>query len=230
VTKPQSRIGTERESSLHRALKFRYAGAAERTEASLGGYVCDGISEAGEILEIQTGSFGPLKRKAPELSALGVVRIVHPIIVSSRIELYDGEGVLLSRRKSPRKGTIWDLFKALLYAPELPLNPNIRIELVLVDIRERRIRDGRGSWRRRGISVVDRELTACHGSLPLHGIGDYGCFIPFPEHEEFTVKLLGDRARISPAIARKTLYVLTKLGVTERIGKEGNAFRYIKRI
>ncbi|MDR2404097.1 MAG: hypothetical protein LBD78_08720 [Spirochaetaceae bacterium] len=230
MAKPQSRIGTERESSLHRTLKFQYAGTTARTEASLGGYVCDGISESGEIFEIQTGSFGPLKQKVRELSALGMVRIVHPIIVTNQIELYNGDGALLSRRKSPRKGTIWDLFKALLYAPELPLNPNIRIELVLVDVRERRIRDGRGSWRRRGISIVDRELTACRGSVPLYSIQDYGCFIPFSKHEEFTVKLLGDRARISPAIARKALYVLTKLGVTERIGKEGNAFRYIKKI
>ncbi|MDR2101876.1 MAG: hypothetical protein LBP43_04830 [Treponema sp.] len=228
MANPQSRIGTERESSLHRALKFRYAGTAARTEASLGGYVCDGVSESGEIFEIQTGSFAPLKRKARDLSALGPVRIVHPIIVSRQIELYDDEGALLSRRKSPRKGTIWDLFKALLYAPELPLNPNIWIELVLVDVRERRIRDGRGSWRRRGVSIADRELTACIGSVPLHSIRDYGCFIPFPEHEEFTVKLLGDRARISPVIARKALYVLTKLGVTQRVGKKGNAFRYIR--
>jgi hypothetical protein len=222
-------IGTERESSLHRTLKLRYAGTEARTETSLGGYVCDGVTEYGEVLEIQTGSFGPLKRKAPELAALGVVRIVHPIIVSSQIELYDTEGVLLSRRRSPRKGTIWDLFKALLYAPELPLNPNIRIELVLVETRERRIQDGRGSWRRRGISIIDRELTACHGTLSLRGPGDYDCFIPFSEDEEFTVKLLGEKARISPVIARKALYVLTKMGVTERTGKKGNALRYKKR-
>ncbi|MDR1949669.1 MAG: hypothetical protein LBQ38_09770 [Spirochaetaceae bacterium] len=226
MSKKENRIGTERESSLHRSLKLRYAGAAARTETSLAGYVCDGVSETGELLEIQTGSFGPLKQKAEDLSALGLVRIVHPIIITRHIELYDTEGLLISRRKSPRKGTIWDLFKALLYAPELPLNPRIHIELALVDTRERRIRDGLGSWRRRGVSIADRELAAYHGSVPLQTINDYRRFVPFSEETEFTVKLLGDRARISPVIARKTLYVLTKLGLTERTGKEGNAYRY----
>jgi hypothetical protein len=222
--KPPPNIGTERESSLHRALKFRYAGQGV-TEASLGTYVCDGISETGEIIEVQTGSFGPLKNKARELAALGPVRIIHPIIVKKSIELYDPQGTLLYRRKSPRAGSIWDLFKALIYAPELPLLPGLTIELALVEVSERRIKDGRGSWRRRGASVADRVLTAYQGSIPLGTAADYLRFIPFGD-EEFTAKTLGDQARISPAVARKTLYVLARLGMVKRTGKAGRSWAY----
>jgi hypothetical protein len=221
-----NRIGTEREWSLHRALKFRYAGEEGTTEVSMEGYVCDGISGEGEIIEVQTGSFGPLKDKAPALLRLGPLRIIHPIIVGKTIELYDREGKLLHRRKSPRKGTAWDLFKALLYAPALPALPGLTIELPLVDIVEKRIQDGRGSWRRKGASIRDKELAAYHDTLLLTGLGDYRRFVPFTEEEAFTVKALGERAGIPPPIARKTLYVLTRLGVVRRIEKEGNAWVY----
>jgi hypothetical protein len=220
------RIGTEHESSLHRALKVRYAGSAERTETLRGGYVCDGISETGELIEVQLGSFGALKTKIPELLKLGKVRIVHPVIVKKTIELYDPGGTLLYRRKSPRKGTPWDLFKVLIYAPELALSPGLIIELTLVEATERRVRDGRGSWRRRGDSIADRALTACRGSILLAAREDYSRFIPFAAGEEFTARELGKRAGINPVIARKTLYTLTRLGLVERTGKRGRAWTY----
>jgi hypothetical protein len=221
------RIGTERESSLHRSLKIRYAGEEGRTEAYLEGYVCDGISGEGEVIEVQTGSFGPLKNKVPELAARNPVRIIHPIILTKYIELYDREGLLLYRRKSPRKGSPWDLFKALLYAPELPLLSSLTVELVLIDAAERRVRDGRGSWRRRGDRIADKSLAAYHGSIPLAKVRDYRRFVPFPDGEEFTVQGLGKKAGIKADIARKALYVLTKLQIVRRIGKEGNAWLYV---
>jgi hypothetical protein len=222
-----SRIGTERESSLHRALKVRYAGPEGRTEVAAAGYVCDGINDSGEFFEVQTGSFGPLKQKVRELAGLGRIRIIHPIIVGKYIELFDAGGTLQSRRKSPRRGTEWDLFKALLYAPELPLVPGLTIELVLVDITERRIRDGRGSWRRKGASITDKILETYHHSVPLAALGDYYRFLPFEAGEQFTVRELGNRVRIRTDIAQKTLYVFTKLKLVERVEKRGNAWVYV---
>jgi hypothetical protein len=222
-----SHIGTERESSLHRTLKIRYAGPAGKTEVAAAGYVCDGINDSGEFFEVQTGSFGPLKQKVRELAGLGRIRIIHPIIVNKYIELFDEGGTLQSRRKSPRRGTEWDLFKALLYAPELPLVPGVSIELVLVDITERRIQDGRGSWRRKGTSITDKILETCHYSVLLAALGDYYRFLPFAEGEQFTARELGSRARIRTDIAQKTLYVFTKLKLVERVDKRGRAWVYV---
>jgi hypothetical protein len=223
---PPKSIGTERESSLHRVLKFRYAESEDHTEALMGNYVCDGISDTGEIIEVQTGSFGPLKRKVPELARLGRVRIVHPIIITKYIELADGSGKILYRRKSPRKGNPWDLFKALIYAPELPRVKGITIELVLVDMVESRIQDGRGSWRRRGVSITDKRPEDYHGVVPLSGLRDYYQFVPFKKGEEFTVRDLSERAKIVPALAGKTLYVLNKLEIVEKLRRKGNAQVY----
>jgi hypothetical protein len=221
-----SEIGTRRESSLHRALKFRYSGENGQTEQVLGDYVCDGITETGEIIEIQTGSFGPLKEKVRKLAAQGPIRIVHPVIITKYIETYDAKGTLVRRRKSPRRGSQWDLFKNLLYAPEIPLLKGLCVELALIDVVEKRVQDGKGSWRRGGASIAGRELAGWHDSVILKTKRDYRRFIPPAGDEDLTVNSLAKRAAIPPELARKTLYVLTKMGVVERIGKVGRLYRY----
>ena len=224
-------IGTRHESSLHRSLKFRYAGPGGITEAETGGFVADAISETGEFIEVQTGSFAPLRQKVKELAARGKVRIIHPVIVTKYIEVYepDKKGRAkkrLWRRKSPRKGSPWNLFEALVYAPELALLKNLRIELALVDVTEKRLKDGKGSWRRKGISIEDRELSAWHECITLKSPKDYRRFIPFKKNEPFTSALLGERAGIAVSLAQKTLYVLHKLGFVQRVGKQGNSIVY----
>jgi hypothetical protein len=218
-------IGTKRESSLHRSLKFRYS-CEGSTEISIGDYVCDGLTSSGEIIEVQTGSFGPLKGKAAFLTQKGKLRIIHPIIMQKRIELYDIEGRLLHERKSPRKGSSWDLFKALIHAPELPLLRNLVIELAIIDVIEKRLDDGKGSWWRKGIRVSDRFLDVWHGSIILKKPKDYFKFIPFKKSEQFTARDLCKKAGINIALARKTLYVLSKMGLVERIGKQGKTLIY----
>jgi hypothetical protein len=223
---PLRKIGTERESSLHRSLKTRYAGPGGQTEEPVGAYVCDAVSGSGEIIEIRTGSFGPLKRKIQDLRLHGPVRIIHPVIIHKTIELRETDGARVRVRKSPRRGSEWDLFKALLYAPLLPLTDGLTIELAMVDVLEKRIRDGRGSWRRKGVSIVDRELSAWLRAVPLSGKRDYRAFVPFPPGKEFTVRNLAEKARIPKALAGKSLYVLAKIGVVERVRKAGNAWVY----
>jgi hypothetical protein len=219
-------IGTERESGLHRALKFRYTGTGGKVESTLGGYVCDGISREGEVIEVQTGSFGPLKRKAKDLAALGKLRIIHPVILQKHIEVYDSEGNRLYRRRSPRRGSEWDLFKVLIHAPELPGTPGLSIEIALVEVRERRIRDGKGSWRRGGASITDRDLSAWQGSISLVEKEDYRRFVPFGVRERFTAKDLAGKAGIDPALAGKALYVLQKMGLVKRLERKGRAWVY----
>jgi len=218
-------IGTRNESSLHRSLKFRYSENGA-TETQVGDYVCDGLSDDGEYLEVQTGSFGPLKEKIKFLTRSGKVRIIHPIISQKHIELYNSDGSLLRKRKSPMKGSAWDVFKALLYAPELPLLKNLAIELAIVDVIEKRIDDGRGSWRRRGVSITDRVIGAWRQSLVLSNPKDYKQFIPFRKNESFSVRDLAEKAGINAILARKTIYVLAKMGLVERTGKRGNFLLY----
>jgi hypothetical protein len=219
-------IGIERESSLHRTLKYRYSGGEGWTEARAGDYVCDARTGEGELIEVQTGSFGPLKEKVKNLAQAGKVRIIYPVVICKQIELYDAGGKLLKNYKSPRKGSSWDLFKALLYAPDLPLLENLTIELAMVDILEKRVDDGKGSWRRKGIRVSDRLLSAWREGIALTGPGDYYRFIPFKKKESFTVRDMGKKAGITTILARKCVYVLTRMGLVAKTGKQGRWFVY----
>jgi len=221
-------IGTKNESSLHKTLKFQYTGAGGKSEVSLGGFVADGIRKDGEYIEVQTGSFGPLKRKIKEFASHGKVKIIHPIVVSKKIEVFNTEGKLLYSRKSPVKGTLWNLFDALLYAPEVPLIKGVTVEVVLVDITEKRVKDGKGAWRRKGISIKDKVLSALHESILFSKKNDYLRFVPFKKKEEFTASSLAKETDIKPWVARKVLYVLTKMKAVKRIGKKGNAWIYTR--
>ena len=219
-------IGTKNESSLHRSLKFRYSGSDGFVEIQAGVFVCDGLTSEGEIIEVQIGSFAPLKEKLSLFARSGKVRIIHPIIEGKYIELYGLDGSLLRRRKSSRKGKTWDLFKALIYAPWLAVTKNLSIELAMVDIVEKRLDDGKGSWRRKGVSIADRVLAAYNSSVVLSRRSDYNQFVPFKKGESFTTEGLAKKAKINVSLARKTLYVLAKLGIVEKTGRQGNAFIY----
>jgi len=222
-------IGTKNESELHRSLKFQYSGYGGETETVIDGYVCDGQTSEGEIIEVQTGSFGPLKEKVKNLTESGKVRIIHPIVIQKYIDLYDKEENFIRRRKSPKKGGVWDLFNALIYAPELPLLPRLTVELALVDVVEKRIDDGSGSWRRKGVSIAGRSVYALRESLVLQKPEDYYQFVPFKKKELFTVQDLALAAGISVSVARKTVYALSKMSLIEKSGKQGNALVYVKR-
>jgi hypothetical protein len=217
-------IGTRHETSLHRELKFSYAGSG-RIETEVAGFVADGITADGEFIEVQTGSFGPLREKAQTFAAQGKVCIVHPVIITKYIEVFDARGKRLYRRKSPRRGTPWDLFNALVYAPELPFIRGLTIEVVLIDVSEQRVRDGKGSWRRKGVSIKDRKLLTLHERIRLKKPSDYLRFVPFGK-EPFTSSDLKEKAGIRRELAQKTLYVLVKLGIIQITGKQRNALVY----
>jgi len=221
-------IGTRNESSLHRTLKYQYTGPGGKTEKKVGEYVADGVRKDGEYIEVQTGSFAPLKKKVKEFTAHGKVRIIYPVAVTKKIEVYDSDGTFLYRRKSPLRGSPWNLFDALLHAPELPLEKGVSIEIVLTDITEKRVRDGKGSWRRKGVSIKDRELLAWHESILLKKPADYLRFVPFKKKEEFTASMLAKTAKINQWTSQKALYVLNKLKVVKKIGKKSREHLYVR--
>jgi hypothetical protein len=219
-------IGTFREKSLHAALKRHYAGDRGLVEAQVGQYVCDAVRENGEVVEIQTANFGSISRKLEDLTKSSTVRLIHPISRTRTIELLDLDGSVIRRRKSPRKGNEWDLFSQLVRAPRLPLLPGLTIELVFVDETELRLNDGAGSWRRKGVSIVDRRLDAIRETIVLEKTADYRRFLPLGLPQEFGAKELACAGSIGPTIARRALYVLKRIGLVEETGKRGNAKLY----
>src|SRR3954449_12385398 len=77
--RPVSRVGELREGALHAALKRRLAGPGDRLEVPVDGYVIDVVRGSGELVEVQTGSFSPLRAKLDALLDRHPMRIVHPV-------------------------------------------------------------------------------------------------------------------------------------------------------
>ncbi len=84
----------------------------------------------------------------------------------------------MSRRKSPRRGRVEDIFNELVYLPRLLMNPNFELEVALVDMEEYWIDDGKGSWRRRRWSIHDKKMLELHERHLFSSPEDFKRLIP----------------------------------------------------
>jgi hypothetical protein len=143
-------IGLLNEKPLHAALKSWYAGPNDRFEVPVAGYVID-IVRDDLLIEIQTGNFSSMKIKLGQLVAKHPVRLVYPLAHEKwLVKLPKEDGDKRKRRKSPKRGQVTDIFRELVSFPELLLEPNFSLEVLLIQEEEVRRYDGQRGWRRRG--------------------------------------------------------------------------------
>src|SRR5262245_10070876 len=124
-------IGELREGALHRTLKQLYAAPGDAFEVRVDGYVIDLVRADGELVEIQTGGFSPLRGKLDALLDRHRIRIVHPIAAQRRIVRMDEDGEVLSTRPSPKKPGAVQIFEYLVSFPTLLTHPHLTIEIAL---------------------------------------------------------------------------------------------------
>jgi hypothetical protein len=216
------------ETSLHAALKDWYTQADDRQEVPVDGFLID-VVRGDELVEIQTRNFTALKSKLPILLNHHPVRLVHPIAVEKWIVHQEMEGQPpVRRRKSPRRGRLEHLFLELVRIPHLVSHPNLTIEIVLIREEELRRNDGRGSWRRKGWSIVDRRLLEIVDRVELASPADFVVFIPPDLDQPFTVRDLARSLNLPDYLAGKAAYCLRIMGLLELTGKRGRAILYTR--
>ncbi len=218
-------IGTLGESSLHAALKAWYAQPGDRLEVDVDGYVAD-IVRGDLLIEIQTGNFTKLKGKLTRLVDEHKVRLVYPVAAQKWIVRVDTDGQLISRRKSPRRGRVEDLFAELVRIPTLLAEPTFSVEVALVHAEQVLRDDGLGSWRRKGWSVADHHLIEVVGSQRFDSPEDLAALLPDALPNPFTNRELADALKIRINLAQKMTYCLRKMKVIAIVGKRGNALLY----
>lgn len=109
-------IGTLHESPLHAALKLYYARPGAQFEVPVEGYIIDLVQADGELVEVQTGGFKPLRSKLERLLDFHPMRIVHPVAIK--------------KRRTPRK--LLNIFERLVSFPTLLTHPNLTLDVVFV--------------------------------------------------------------------------------------------------
>lgn len=135
-------INTYNESDLHAKLKTLYALETNGTQESKlddTNWICDIITESGNVIEIQTANLSALTEKAEYILGTGrKLTIVHPIAEAKWIELYARNGVLLHRKKSPKKATLFDSLRGMTKICPLFLHKNCTLEVLYCEITELR--------------------------------------------------------------------------------------------
>ena len=206
------------ECSLHSEIKKVYSLIGDKFEVKIGNYIVD-ILRDNLIIEVQTKNFSALKEKLQVLTENHRVRLVYPLPEKKWITHVTKDHVVLKSRKSPRKGRLTDLFAELVMIPHMINEENFSLEVLLIDEEEVRYDDGRGSWKRKGVSVIDTKLLKVNDRILFQTKADYLKILPENLNEVFTNRELAKLAKIPVKTARQITYCLKKGGVIRLAGK-----------
>lgn len=220
-------IGTLGEKTLHATLKIFVEPSSEYHEKKIGDYYAD-IERDGHIIEIQTRAFDRLRKKLAFFLDNGYsVTVVYPVPAVKWISWIDREqGEVGEKRRSPKKGTVYDIVSELYKIRPLISNDRLDFRVLLLEVVDYRNLDGYGKSKKIRSTRFERMPLAllCEATL---GMNDrFSVLLPSDLPESFTSADLAAAASISRSIAQKTLLLLTDVGVVTRIGKEGRCFIY----
>ena len=190
-------FSTLNESSLHHSLKILYSEIYDgKTEVNQDGHIYDIVTKNGNIIEIQTKNLTKLLPKILDSIEKGHnVKIIHPIIITNTIELYDDKENLLSKRKSSKKGSIYDIFGEITGLYPVLLNPHFSLEVVEIKMTEKRIKtaspvqskNGRRRFKKDWLKV-DKKLDEIITTRRFNTENDYLSLLPPTLPQEFSAK------------------------------------------
>jgi hypothetical protein len=215
------------ECSLHSEIKKVYSLPGDQFEVKLGNYIVDILRE-NLLIEVQTKNFSALKEKIQVLTENHQVRLVYPLPEKKWITHVTKDHAVVNRRKSPKKGRLTDLFRELVMIPHMIGEENFSLEVLFIDEEEVRCDDGKGSWRRRGVSIKERKLLKVNDRILFQTKADYLKILPQGLNEVFTNRELAKLAKISVRTARQITYCLRKGGVVRLAGKNGRELVFQK--
>jgi len=239
-------VGTRGEKSLHAALKRWYAQPGDQIEAMVDGYRVD-IVRGDLLIEIQTRSFGALRKKLDHLLMGHAVRVVYPVAADKWVTRLAADGREIGRRRSPKRGRVEDVFGELIRLPTLITHPHFTLEVLLIRAEEQRRNDGLGSWRRKGWSLYDHILLEVIEAVSWTTPEDFLRLLPPGPHlcegahgrrqgaapgllpRPFTTADLATSLVMAKSLAQKMAYCLHRMGLLDKVGKQGHSILYRER-
>ncbi|MEE8593238.1 MAG: hypothetical protein V3T03_03840 [Candidatus Bipolaricaulota bacterium] len=220
-------IGTLNEKPLHASLKAWISEPGDEFEVRIGRFVAD-IVRGSLLIEIQTGSTFPLKRKLNALLKHHAVHLVIPIAQQKTIITIDEIGDVVSTRKSPKRGELLDVFNHLVHLRELLGDANFSIEALLIHVEE--IRRPRTTRKRRwrDWEVQERRLIEVFDHASFHHPGDYLAAIPSTLEEPFTTADLSKAIGRPRRVAQQIAYCLREMGALAVVDRKREGIRYVR--
>jgi hypothetical protein len=217
------------ETSLHRQLKEHYSAAVGGlVEQRVGRYRID-VVIGKELVEIQLASLSAIRDKIAALVKKHDVRVVKPIVARKYLVKHQkAGGKVLSRRRSPKQGTVLDLFEELVHFTRVFPHRCLTLEVLLVEIEELRVpgHGRRRRWRRGDHQTEDQRLLAIVGGEKFQTAADLCRLLPKSLPSPFHTGHVAEGLAVQRWIAQRMAYCLRKTGAIEAVGKERGAWLY----
>ena len=210
------------ETTLHRQLKEHFCEPGARLEVKLGRYRID-VVNGDRLVEIQRSGLAAIRDKVNKLVKDGYqVDVVKPLVARKRlVKLTSIDGIETSRRWSPLKATMLNLFDELLYFTRVFPHPNLRILVPLVEVEEIRY-PGHGRRRRKrngDFEIKDRLMLDIHQTEIFKNVIDLQKLLPDDLPKKFDTGELAEGLGVPRHQAQRIGYVLRKTSVAKEVGK-----------
>ncbi len=209
------------ETSLHRALKEHFRRDGGVLEGRLESFRIDVINPD-ELVEIQHAGLGQLRDKLRRLLLRHDVLVVKPLIHRKQIVRHKKKGgQVASRRWSPKRGDILEIFDDLVHFVQVFPHPRLALEVPLVDVEEARYpgHGRRRRWRAKDHCVADQSLLAMHETYRFETAHDLLSLFPNDVDTPFHTGQLAERLEIPRWRAQKIAYCLLKTGAARAVGR-----------
>ena len=216
------------ETTLHQQLKRCYARSEQETEVAVGRYRIDAVRDD-ELIEVQCASLSAIRDKCRDLLDRHSLRVVKPVILRTRIaKAKRTNGPVTSRRMSPKRGSVLDLFEDLIYFSRVFPNPNLTIEVPLVHVEQLRVpsKKRRRRWKK-DYRVQDVKLESIEDTIEIREPAELFALIDMPDDcEEFNTQDIATATDRPRWVAQQIAYVLRKTGAIEATGRTRTGIRY----
>src|SRR5690606_25966813 len=124
------------------------------------------------------------------------------------VKLAERGGAEIDRRRSPKRGTVLDVFDELVYFTRVFPHERLALEVVLVEVEERRY-PGRGKRRRRSerdFQIEDQRLTRIIGEHRFATAADLLRLLPRRMPRQFHTAHLAARLKAPRWTAQRIAY------------------------
>lgn len=216
-------LGTYGEKSIHAVLKKYIEPNTDFHEVGVFGSIAD-ICIGNEIYEIQTRALYKLKSKLKKFLPYYKVCVVHPIIADKTVYTFDPHtGTVLKKRKSPKKGYVYDFLPHVYGLKELISEPGISFKIMMINASEYRIPAVKKGRKDIKFDTVPDELVC---EINIEKPSDFRKLLPVSLPDKFSSADYASAAHMTRNDASISLGILYKCGIIEKIDKKGNAFIY----
>lgn len=218
------------ETSLHNRMKRMYADDESQVEQKVGRHIID-VIRGDELIEIQFSSLASINRKVQSLMQNYKVRVVKPLVLRKQLIRCAGKGEhVVSRRCSPKRGDLLDIFDELIYFTRVFPHRNLVLEVPLIHIEEwsyptppsnKRLRR-----RPKKYTVEDQRLVEVVDIAEFRTSQDLTTLLPKDLPQPFDTAQLAKALDTKRWIAQKVTYCLRHMKAIKDVGKKGNAILY----